>query len=404
MGRQLLWNDYPTDQRGSYFRQFWDVRGYIRTPADPTDPDELKEKLKDIPEIHRWSQSSHLGDHPNRPDTGTGRLVLIVRGELLRRYPHADVYAPGRDRHETTRARRRDRHPLPAERQGLRRSVGCRSAATAAAPGDPNDPGWFFVFQPQAWEPRFGLEPTPDTFPANPGTVGEWNDLAWTNFATDQASLDALEYAPATTGPHRVAIQEDPNQNPGGDDNAWGPDAPRRVHHARWCGWVSVPVTPPSFCLTVSEAFGQDSGATYVGRITEPDLNDGHDPRLSPEEMDAGKRYWTAVWEATVEEERPCGASGGRVGPQRAAFVARSSHEQLHPGVRLRLPGPDFPTGAIHASCSSSRASRSSCRTTDRGHVYRNNVGHRADTLPVQTLWRSVRRPTRRPCSTRPAD
>ena len=25
MGRQLLWNGYPTDQRGSYFRQFWDV-------------------------------------------------------------------------------------------------------------------------------------------------------------------------------------------------------------------------------------------------------------------------------------------------------------------------------------------------------------------------------------------
>jgi hypothetical protein len=55
--------------------------------------------------------------------------------------------------------------------------------------------------------------------------VGEWNDLAWTNFATDQASLDALEFAPATTGPHRVAIQEDPNQNPGDDDNAWGLDS-----------------------------------------------------------------------------------------------------------------------------------------------------------------------------------
>ena len=23
--RELLWREYPTDQRGSYFRQFWDV-------------------------------------------------------------------------------------------------------------------------------------------------------------------------------------------------------------------------------------------------------------------------------------------------------------------------------------------------------------------------------------------
>ena len=27
--RELLWREYPTDQRGSYFRQFWDVRGVI---------------------------------------------------------------------------------------------------------------------------------------------------------------------------------------------------------------------------------------------------------------------------------------------------------------------------------------------------------------------------------------
>ena len=27
--RELLWNEYPTDQRGSYFRQFWNVAGRI---------------------------------------------------------------------------------------------------------------------------------------------------------------------------------------------------------------------------------------------------------------------------------------------------------------------------------------------------------------------------------------
>jgi hypothetical protein len=230
MGRQLLWNDYPTDQRGSYFRQFWDVRGYLRTPADPTDPGELKEKLKDIVEIHRWTQSSQLGDHPARPDTGTGQLVLIVRGELLRRYPRADVYACPAviDTNGKESLGEEERHPL--FRGTLAPDItffgfALGEETARGTRGDPNDPGWFFVFQPQAWEPRFGLEPAPGTFPASPGTVGEWNDLAWTNFATDQASLDALEFAPAATPPRRVAIQEDPNRNPGDDDNAWGLDS-----------------------------------------------------------------------------------------------------------------------------------------------------------------------------------
>ena len=27
--RELLWREYPTDQRGSVFRQFWDVKGLV---------------------------------------------------------------------------------------------------------------------------------------------------------------------------------------------------------------------------------------------------------------------------------------------------------------------------------------------------------------------------------------
>lgn len=34
MARELLWREYPTDQRGTCFRQFWDVRGYVDN--DPT--------------------------------------------------------------------------------------------------------------------------------------------------------------------------------------------------------------------------------------------------------------------------------------------------------------------------------------------------------------------------------
>ncbi len=46
--RKLLWREYPTDQRGSYFRQFWAVDNYI--DSEGLSDDALKEKLYDIPE------------------------------------------------------------------------------------------------------------------------------------------------------------------------------------------------------------------------------------------------------------------------------------------------------------------------------------------------------------------
>ena len=95
MARQLLWNGYPTDQRGSYFRQFWDVSAYVPRPSDPTDPKALAELLKDIPPIHTWPTPTALGTHPNRTDivpqqrraAGARRAVqaLSQRDRLCRR-------------------------------------------------------------------------------------------------------------------------------------------------------------------------------------------------------------------------------------------------------------------------------------------------------------------------------
>ena len=57
--RKLLWREYPTDQRGSYFRQFWSVGDTI--DSEGLSEDALKEKLYDIPEIHRWAPTSAAG-------------------------------------------------------------------------------------------------------------------------------------------------------------------------------------------------------------------------------------------------------------------------------------------------------------------------------------------------------
>jgi hypothetical protein len=45
---ELLWREYPTDQRGSYFRQFWDVSDFLAEAI--TGQHALRERLRDIPE------------------------------------------------------------------------------------------------------------------------------------------------------------------------------------------------------------------------------------------------------------------------------------------------------------------------------------------------------------------
>ena len=76
MGRELLWRDYPTDQRGTYFFRFWDP-----------DADELGQR------IHAFAPTP-LGHHMKASVGGAeGRVVLVVRGELLQRYPDAIIVA-----------------------------------------------------------------------------------------------------------------------------------------------------------------------------------------------------------------------------------------------------------------------------------------------------------------------
>ena len=92
--RELLWREYPTDQRGSTFRQFWDVRSFFN--ADNLDDEALKEKLRDIPPLHTVvARLRELGDHDHREQGGENEdeLVLVIRGELLKRYPNAVIYA-----------------------------------------------------------------------------------------------------------------------------------------------------------------------------------------------------------------------------------------------------------------------------------------------------------------------
>jgi hypothetical protein len=75
MARELLWRGFPTDLRGTCFSRFW--------------PAVAPGGAGDIPAIHTWQET--LG----RNGLGTDRslTLVVIKGDLLRRYPSAIVTA-----------------------------------------------------------------------------------------------------------------------------------------------------------------------------------------------------------------------------------------------------------------------------------------------------------------------
>ena len=52
------------------------------------------EDLKDVPPLHRWTRPSALGSHNQRDAQGDkSQVVLVIRGDLLKRYPNTFIYA-----------------------------------------------------------------------------------------------------------------------------------------------------------------------------------------------------------------------------------------------------------------------------------------------------------------------
>lgn len=195
LARELLWREYPTDQRGSYFRQFWDVSAYIR-PKEASDPD-ARDRLYDIPRLHRWPRASALGDHDHRERAGSkeDEVVLVIRGELLKHYPTAVIYAhrAAWDKTGSTINKLNPRDlddPGAADLQNPPREkvrtplyqakvepdiyfFGFDLTADEARGLTADDPGWFFIIKERPGEPRFGLDDKPA------GDLETWNDLSW---------------------------------------------------------------------------------------------------------------------------------------------------------------------------------------------------------------------------------
>jgi hypothetical protein len=193
MGRELLWREYPTDQRGSYFRQFW-----RQQPSDPA----LRQDAYDLAQqIHAFTRAP-LGQHIAA--SLQGKLVFLIRGELIRRYPDAIVLA--------LRAGSEDPEGRPE-------FIDLGSDPSAAAPilfhahlepdivltgfdlkasdvrATSDKQGWWFVVAEHPTGPRFGLDTS--HAPETPAITRQ--TLAWVTLA------DADEPEPPADAPPLAA-------------------------------------------------------------------------------------------------------------------------------------------------------------------------------------------------------
>lgn len=170
MGRELLWREYPTDQRGTYFRSFW------------TGKPELAADLHEL----AWS-TGVLRSHVTVPD---GRIVLLVRGDLIRRYPGVLAHAV-RQAQEPPAPPKTDRGVPLFELAGMDQPV--KTLFRIVLPPNILLVGfdleisqlqtpfvqWWFTLSENPTEPRFGLDEPAD--PPVPEPRGR-DDLLWNDF------------------------------------------------------------------------------------------------------------------------------------------------------------------------------------------------------------------------------
>ncbi len=207
MSRELLWREYPTDQRGTYFRQFWDVTDNIL--------ENDAEKKLDIKEMHNWRKD--LGQHHNRKaasnatEDDDGYLVLLIRGDVFKKYPNTMVYAqkamydPADKNAQRVLPKNLDKDVMyPIFQAELEPDVylfgfDLDIDTARGHRGDENpatNPGYFFVLRERPGQIRFGLDDftddlgNTDLMPLS-GPLDSWNDLSWEHTVNNKQALQS---------------------------------------------------------------------------------------------------------------------------------------------------------------------------------------------------------------------
>ncbi|EKU99426.1 hypothetical protein Lepto7375DRAFT_1468 [Leptolyngbya sp. PCC 7375] len=178
MANELLWRGFPTDQRGTYFRSFWDYAGQNGQSVSGQPSDD--EGPVDIEPLHKLPPQLRLLD--GNPNAATNYLTLVLRGEFLHRFPNAwlaaqpAVFKPlPKGRRKRQLSTEQPKMPIFSGRLGDDAAFFAFDLTLAEARGDSQNPGWYIVFREPPTEVRFGLD-----VPAGNDTVPKSLDnLAW---------------------------------------------------------------------------------------------------------------------------------------------------------------------------------------------------------------------------------
>lgn len=162
MACELLWREYPTSLAGTFFSNFWNL-------ADSVD------QGPDIDAMDQWV--GRLGDACKR---SADVIVLLLRSELLRKYPNTVVYAE-KAVVQNGVFNLGGTQKLPVFRADVTSEVTALAFdLTKEQAVGVHDGGWFIVFKQRPGQTTFGCDAGEGVLPA----LGTWNDLDWRHIGT----------------------------------------------------------------------------------------------------------------------------------------------------------------------------------------------------------------------------
>ncbi|MDO9355432.1 MAG: hypothetical protein Q7T55_17155, partial [Solirubrobacteraceae bacterium] len=202
---ELLWRGFPTDLRGTPFQRFW---GRVRSRADGT-----QEPLDDMEPIHEWGNQP-LGKRVDENLKDPNRIALLVKGQLLRRYPNTAVYAWKRVKNVPPEASKllKNAEGLPPNEAAIQTPVFTGTIAPDITffgfdIDKEKIDDWCFVIEEHMTEPRFGFDVEEPPAPPAGGGGGGNVKIGLQRRATMQVALQQYALGNAAT-PEFKAIKE----------------------------------------------------------------------------------------------------------------------------------------------------------------------------------------------------
>jgi hypothetical protein len=177
--RLFLWNEVPADLQDTYFQQFWKVEG-LNIPQQEI----INGSYNDIKPLEDWNDRK-LGENGLDQRDNDQNLILIIRGELIRKYSNPSIYAidgveeggklvPALSNflQDKTKAKKPSYPILNGEFPPDMVFVGFPFGETEARKK------MFFVIEERVSHTRFGL----DEIGTKENTGKNWDNLNWGNF------------------------------------------------------------------------------------------------------------------------------------------------------------------------------------------------------------------------------